>query len=148
MLCMVTAGISCLGIPYGTVLGIFTFLVLSRPSAIALFDRWPLPRFQRPRRPRARTTRIHRRESTLARALSMLARARPDRPKRSILACRLCSRRSRTGPGLSDQMAGAEGESPEDFAGLYGEEIPASGHDRRESPFSQGRPGRASGWTI
>ena len=38
MLCMVTAGISCLGVPYGTVLGIFTFLVLSRPSVIALFD--------------------------------------------------------------------------------------------------------------
>ena len=34
MLCIVTAGISCLGIPYGTVLGIFTFLVLSRPSVM------------------------------------------------------------------------------------------------------------------
>lgn len=38
MLCLVTAGISCLGIPYGTVLGIFTFIVLSRPSVSALFD--------------------------------------------------------------------------------------------------------------
>jgi hypothetical protein len=38
MLCLVTAGISCLGIPYGTVLAIFTFIVLSRPGVIALFD--------------------------------------------------------------------------------------------------------------
>lgn len=37
-LCLVTAGISCIGIPYGTVLGIFTFLVLGRPSVQALFD--------------------------------------------------------------------------------------------------------------
>ena len=36
--CMVVAGISCLGIPYGTLLGVFTFLVLSRPSVKALFS--------------------------------------------------------------------------------------------------------------
>jgi hypothetical protein len=30
--CMVTAGLSCIGIPYGTVLGVFTFIVLARPS--------------------------------------------------------------------------------------------------------------------
>ena len=31
-LCLITAGISCLAIPYGTALGVATFLVLSRPS--------------------------------------------------------------------------------------------------------------------
>jgi branched-subunit amino acid ABC-type transport system permease component len=36
--CMITAGLSCLGIPYGTVLGVATFLVLGRPSVSALFD--------------------------------------------------------------------------------------------------------------
>ena len=37
--CMVVAGITCLSIPYGTLLGIFTFMVLSRPSVMELFDR-------------------------------------------------------------------------------------------------------------
>jgi uncharacterized protein YybS (DUF2232 family) len=37
--CMVVAGISCLSIPYGTLLGVFTFVVLSRPSVMELFDR-------------------------------------------------------------------------------------------------------------
>jgi len=37
--CMVVAGITCLSIPYGTLLGVFTFIVLSRPSVIELFDR-------------------------------------------------------------------------------------------------------------
>jgi hypothetical protein len=32
MLCMVTAAISCFALPYGTALGVATFLVLSRPS--------------------------------------------------------------------------------------------------------------------
>ena len=31
-LCLVTAGITCIAIPYGTALGVATFLVLSRPS--------------------------------------------------------------------------------------------------------------------
>jgi hypothetical protein len=31
-LCLVTAAISCLAIPYGTALGVATFLLLSRPS--------------------------------------------------------------------------------------------------------------------
>jgi hypothetical protein len=38
VLCLVVAAISCLGIPFGTVLGIFTFLVLSRPSIMGSFD--------------------------------------------------------------------------------------------------------------
>ena len=37
--CLVTAGITSLAIPYGTTLGVFTFLVLSRPSVIAQFER-------------------------------------------------------------------------------------------------------------
>jgi hypothetical protein len=35
--CMVVAGISCLEVPYGTVLGVFSFLVLGRDSIIRLF---------------------------------------------------------------------------------------------------------------
>jgi hypothetical protein len=35
--CMVAAGLSCLSIPYGTALGILTFIVLSRPSVRDLF---------------------------------------------------------------------------------------------------------------
>jgi hypothetical protein len=35
--CMVVAGISCLGPPYGTALGVFTFMVLGRPSVATLF---------------------------------------------------------------------------------------------------------------
>jgi hypothetical protein len=35
--CMVIAGISCLEIPYGTILGIFTFIVLGRESVVRLF---------------------------------------------------------------------------------------------------------------
>lgn len=37
-LCLVIGGLSCLEMPYGTALGIFTFVVLSRPSVVALFD--------------------------------------------------------------------------------------------------------------
>ncbi|HAB18310.1 MAG TPA: hypothetical protein DCE44_17950 [Verrucomicrobiales bacterium] len=37
VLCFITAGISCIAIPYGTLLGICTFLVLSRPSVQTLF---------------------------------------------------------------------------------------------------------------
>lgn len=36
-LCLITAGLSCLSIPYGTFLGICTFMVLARPSVRALF---------------------------------------------------------------------------------------------------------------
>jgi len=36
-LCLVTAGLSCVHIPFGTALGIFTFSVLGRPSVQALF---------------------------------------------------------------------------------------------------------------
>jgi uncharacterized membrane protein YhaH (DUF805 family) len=35
--CMVIAGIGCLEFPYGTVLGIFSFLVLGRDSVVPLF---------------------------------------------------------------------------------------------------------------
>ncbi|MFI5175637.1 MAG: hypothetical protein ACHQKY_12310 [Terriglobia bacterium] len=35
--CMAVAAVSCLGIPYGTVLGVFSFIVLTRPSVAALF---------------------------------------------------------------------------------------------------------------
>lgn len=37
VLCMVVGGLSCLGVPFGTILGIFTFMVLQRPSVIALY---------------------------------------------------------------------------------------------------------------
>src|SRR5579883_1716250 len=36
--CLVIAGISCLFLPYGTLLGVFTFIVLQRPSAAQLFE--------------------------------------------------------------------------------------------------------------
>ena len=38
VLCMVVAAISCLEIPYGTLLGIWTFSVLSRPCVVQLFE--------------------------------------------------------------------------------------------------------------
>ena len=37
VLCMIVGGLSCLGIPFGTILGIFTFILLQRPSVIALY---------------------------------------------------------------------------------------------------------------
>ncbi len=40
-LCLITAGISCLYIPFGTLLGIFTFSVLGRSSVQALFQLGP-----------------------------------------------------------------------------------------------------------
>ena len=43
MLCQITAGLSCLEIPYGTVLGALTFVVLARPSVAALFRGAPDP---------------------------------------------------------------------------------------------------------
>jgi uncharacterized membrane protein YhaH (DUF805 family) len=39
--CMVIAGIGCLEIPYGTVLGVFSFLVLGRDSVVPLFSPRP-----------------------------------------------------------------------------------------------------------
>ncbi len=36
--CMVVAGISCINFPLGTALGVFTFIVLSRPSVTHLFE--------------------------------------------------------------------------------------------------------------
>ena len=47
-LCLVTAGLSCLYIPFGTVLGIFTFSVLARPSVHLLFERGSPPSFPSP----------------------------------------------------------------------------------------------------
>ncbi len=42
-LCFITAGLCCLQIPFGTALGIFTFIVLGRPSVQALFFTPGLP---------------------------------------------------------------------------------------------------------
>ncbi len=36
--CLVIAGITCLGFPFSTILGVFTFIVLLRPSVRELFD--------------------------------------------------------------------------------------------------------------
>jgi hypothetical protein len=36
-LCLITAAISCFALPYGTALGVATFLVLTRPSVRSLF---------------------------------------------------------------------------------------------------------------
>jgi hypothetical protein len=36
--CLVVAGISCIIQPFGTILGVFTIVVLMRPSVISLFD--------------------------------------------------------------------------------------------------------------
>ncbi|MGH8080760.1 MAG: hypothetical protein ACREP7_09300 [Lysobacter sp.] len=37
MFCQIIAGLTCLSFPLGTVLGVFTFIVLGRPSVKALF---------------------------------------------------------------------------------------------------------------
>ncbi|WP_052573850.1 hypothetical protein [Haloferula sp. BvORR071] len=42
--CIVVAALSCLSFPLGTALGVFTIIVLCRPSVIALFDRSLSPR--------------------------------------------------------------------------------------------------------
>ena len=39
--CTVIAGIACIFMPFGTVLGIFTLIVLSRPSVKAMFTAQP-----------------------------------------------------------------------------------------------------------
>jgi len=36
--CIVVAALSCIGIPFGTALGVFTLLVLSRHSVKCMFD--------------------------------------------------------------------------------------------------------------
>lgn len=36
--CLVVAGLECLMIPFGTILGVFTIVVLTRPSVERLFD--------------------------------------------------------------------------------------------------------------
>lgn len=36
--CLVAAGLTCLSFPFGTVLGVFTFVVLSRGDVIAAFE--------------------------------------------------------------------------------------------------------------
>ena len=36
-LCFVVAAVSCVGVPYGTAIGVWTILVLSRPSVARLF---------------------------------------------------------------------------------------------------------------
>ena len=41
--CLVVAAISCLFVPFGTVLGVFTLVVLLRPSVKALFGLPPAP---------------------------------------------------------------------------------------------------------
>ncbi len=48
--CLVIAAISCLGIPVGTVLGVFTFIVLMRPSVKELYSQSSSshPAMQRP----------------------------------------------------------------------------------------------------
>jgi dipeptide/tripeptide permease len=38
VLCFITAGYNCLHMPLGTILGVFTFIVLSRSSVRCLFD--------------------------------------------------------------------------------------------------------------
>jgi hypothetical protein len=38
-LCLITAGISCLAFPYGTALGVATFVVLQRPTVIEQFSK-------------------------------------------------------------------------------------------------------------
>jgi hypothetical protein len=38
MRCFVVAAIECIFMPFGTVLGVFTIIVLSRPSVKALFQ--------------------------------------------------------------------------------------------------------------
>lgn len=38
MFCMVMAGVECMFTPFGTVLGVFTIILLSKPEIKALFD--------------------------------------------------------------------------------------------------------------
>jgi hypothetical protein len=45
---MVVAGLSCLEFPYGTALGVFTFIALSRASVVRLFETNAAPQPQAP----------------------------------------------------------------------------------------------------
>ena len=47
-LCFVTAAIACLWVPLGTVLGVFTIVVLLRDSVKALFDGQRVPHYNSP----------------------------------------------------------------------------------------------------
>ena len=38
MFCLVVAGVNCLNVPLGTVLGVFTFVVLGRPQVVQSFE--------------------------------------------------------------------------------------------------------------
>lgn len=38
MFCLIVAGVNCLNMPLGTVLGVFTFIVLGRPQVIRSFE--------------------------------------------------------------------------------------------------------------
>jgi len=40
-LILITAGLACLQVPLGTILGVFTFVVMMRPSVVALFEQEP-----------------------------------------------------------------------------------------------------------
>jgi hypothetical protein len=42
-LCFVAAAVSCLYIPFGTLIGAFTFIVLGRPGVRAMFERRSVP---------------------------------------------------------------------------------------------------------
>ena len=39
LFCIVIAAVNCMSVPWGTVLGVFTIIVLTQPSVCALFDR-------------------------------------------------------------------------------------------------------------
>lgn len=41
LFCLVVAGVACLIMPFGTVLGVFTIIVLQRPAVKQLFDLMP-----------------------------------------------------------------------------------------------------------
>jgi hypothetical protein len=43
LFCIIMGGLSCMFFPFGTVLGVFTLVVLIRPSVAALFEGAPLP---------------------------------------------------------------------------------------------------------
>ena len=46
--CLVMAGLSCLSFPLGTALGIFTFIVLGRPTVIRMFEQGGPPDLTQP----------------------------------------------------------------------------------------------------
>jgi hypothetical protein len=50
--CMVVAGLTCLEFPYGTALGVFTFIALSRESVVRLFQTNAAPQPQAPQHAR------------------------------------------------------------------------------------------------